>query len=213
MEKNDSGIYYGLNAKDSNITLSGFKKRNDSPLKNEVVIGRSGVGMSCSTKFVKRNNSLLRSLMDDIANASSDPLKPRIDCFREEYFFLSNFYDAPITYNGLTYRNNEAAFQAQKCLDEDVRKRFIHLNASGAKKMGRSVQLREDWEDVKLQIMFQICMAKFLQNEELRKQLLATEDFILEEDNTWGDKFWGTVNGAGENNLGKTLMIVRNLLG
>ena len=37
-----------------------------------------------------------------------------IDKFRGKYFFLSNFYVAPVEYQGLTYRNNEAAFQSAK---------------------------------------------------------------------------------------------------
>lgn len=35
--------------------------------------------------------------------------------FRGEYYFLSNFYSAPVTYNGICFENNEAAFQAAKC--------------------------------------------------------------------------------------------------
>ena len=35
-----------------------------------------------------------------------------IDSFRGKYYFLSNFFPAEVTYNGLTYQNNEAAFQA-----------------------------------------------------------------------------------------------------
>ena len=38
----------------------------------------------------------------------------KINSFRKEFYYLSNFYETPVTYNGLTYQNNEAAFQAQK---------------------------------------------------------------------------------------------------
>lgn len=41
--------------------------------------------------------------------------------FRGKYYFLSNFYEAPITYEGITYQNNEAAFQSAKVLDMSVR--------------------------------------------------------------------------------------------
>lgn len=60
--------------------------------------------------------------------------------------------------------------------------------------------------------MYEICMAKFTQNEDLKEKLLATGNDILEEGNTWGDKVWGTVNGVGENKLGKILMKVREEL-
>ena len=43
----------------------------------------------------------------------------KIDHFRGEYAFLSNFWEVPVTYMGLTYGSNEAAFQAQKCMTEE----------------------------------------------------------------------------------------------
>ena len=58
----------------------------------------------------------------------------------------------------------------------------------------------------------EIVEEKFRQNPKLAEMLLATEDAILIEGNTWGDKFWGVCNGVGENNLGKVLMYVRDCL-
>ena len=60
--------------------------------------------------------------------------------------------------------------------------------------------------------MYEICKAKFTQNEDLKEKLLATGNDILEEGNTWGDRVCGTVNGVGENRLGKILMRVREEL-
>lgn len=136
----------------------------------------------------------------------------KINCFRGNYYFLSNFYECPVTYNGLTYRNNEAAFQAQKCINLKDREQFCNINASEAKKLGRIIHLRKDWENVKIQIMKDIVMAKFMQNEDLKEKLLSTGNTYLEEGNTWGDRIWGTVNGVGANNLGKILMNVRKEL-
>lgn len=133
----------------------------------------------------------------------------KINSFRGKYYFLSNFYDAPVTYDGLTYRNNEAAFQAAKVLDRTTKEIFTTLDPGSAKKEGRHVKLRPDWERVKFNIMSDICEAKFTQNPDLKDKLLATGDTYLEEGNTWGDKIWGTVNGEGQNNLGKILMAVR----
>lgn len=132
--------------------------------------------------------------------------------FRGQYAFLSNFYDATITYAGLTYQNSEAAFQAQKCVQDYDKKKFCNLNPSEAKRLGRRVQLRSDWDSIKYRKMYEIVKAKFEQNDELRENLIATGDAHLEEGNTWGDRIWGTVNGIGENHLGITLMKVREEL-
>lgn len=132
-----------------------------------------------------------------------------INSFKGKYYFLSNFYSAPVTYDGLTFQNNEAAFQAAKCIKPELRKQFVNLNPSEAKRSGRRVKLRSDWEQVKVQIMKEICKAKFDQNEALRQQLIATGKETLEEGNTWGDRIWGTVNGVGQNHLGKILMEIR----
>ena len=135
----------------------------------------------------------------------------KIGFFQGEYFFLSN-YGAPVTYEGLTYQNNEAAFQAQKCSDTKDREAFTNMNPSEAKKAGRKVLLRKDWEQIKMSVMAGIVKAKFEQNEELAKKLLATGDAYLEEGNDWGDRIWGTVNGQGANCLGMILMNTREEL-
>lgn len=132
-----------------------------------------------------------------------------INEFRGPYYFLSNFYEAPVTWNSITYRNNEAAFQSAKTNNITVRETFATMNPSTAKREGRRVTLRPDWEEVKYQVMYEICLAKFTQNRELRERLLTTGDEYLEEGNTWGDRIWGTVNGQGNNWLGKILMQVR----
>lgn len=136
----------------------------------------------------------------------------KIDSFKGKYYFLSNFYKATVTFDGITYTNNEAAFQAQKVLDHNTRLEFSKLNPSQAKYKGRRVELREDWEDVKCNLMYDICKAKFTQNLGLREMLLSTGDSYLEEGNNWGDKTWGTVNGVGSNLLGIILMEIRNVL-
>lgn len=137
-------------------------------------------------------------------------VKP-IDSFRGEFYFLSNFYEAPVTFDGLTYRNNEAAFQAQKTVPTE-RKQFCGMSPSEAKYLGRSVSLRTDWEAVKEDLMYQICLAKFTQNKGLGAKLLATGDATLIEGNNWRDREWGVVNGQGKNKLGLILMRVRDEL-
>lgn len=135
-----------------------------------------------------------------------------INEFRGKYYFLSNFYNAKVNWEGITYLNNESAFQSAKVLDKEVRLKFANLDPSSGKRKGRHVQLRYDWEKIKFDIMYQIVKCKFEQNLDLKEKLIATGDEHLEEGNTWNDKIWGTVNGKGQNNLGKILMRVREEL-
>lgn len=135
-----------------------------------------------------------------------------IQQFSNEYEFLSNFYFCKITYDGLEYLSSESAYQAQKTLDLERRKDFQLYLASRAKRHGRKLKLRPDWEQVKDRIMYEIVLAKFTQNEQLRIALLNTGDAELIEGNTWGDTYWGVYNGQGQNKLGKILMDVRHQL-
>lgn len=132
--------------------------------------------------------------------------------FRGEHYYLSNFFTAKVTYNGLTYENNEAAFQAQKTLSDMERNLFTNLPPNEAKRLGRRVKLRKDWESVKDQYMYEIVKEKFSQHPELRLKLLGTGSKILVEGNNWKDTYWGVCNGVGENKLGKILMRVREEL-
>lgn len=132
-----------------------------------------------------------------------------IQGFRGNYSFLSNFYRCNLIVEDVFYLNAEAAFQAQKVLGHQARQEFSYMQPAEAKKAGRKVLLREDWEKVKFDKMYQICKAKFTQNPELKEKLLATGDTELVEENTWGDTVWGTCGGRGENHLGRILMRVR----
>lgn len=135
-----------------------------------------------------------------------------INEFRGKCYFLSNFYSAPVEYEGIVYQNNEAAFQSAKTTNYETRLKFANLDPSSAKGKGRRIQLRHGWDIIKFDIMYEIVKAKFSQNEELKQKLIDTGNEHLEEGNTWGDKIWGTVNGKGQNNLGKILMRVRKEL-
>lgn len=131
--------------------------------------------------------------------------------FRDQYYFLSNFYETPVTWEGITYQNNEAAFQSGKVATQKERAEFANLNPSEAKRKGRRVKLVENWEEIKNQVMYEVCLAKFTQHPELMDALLDTEDELLVEGNTWGDQIWGVSKGKGENRLGKILMLIRQM--
>lgn len=139
---------------------------------------------------------------------------PMIDKFDGQYRFLSNFHVlfSPIEDElGLKYNSVEAAYQASKTLDIDERRVFTVLGADKAKKLGKKIKMRPDWDEVKLSVMEDLLRKKFT-NDQLREKLLATGDVELIEGNWWGDRFWGVCKGEGENHLGKLLMKIRGEL-
>ena len=147
--------------------------------------------------------------------AAVEPEAPAKDTrkngFRGEHAFLSNFHLADLAVGGHTFHSLEAAFQAAKCADPEDQSIFADLSPNAAKKLGRKIELRPDWEEVKLGVMKDLLAIKF-QDPELQAQLLATGDLELVEANTWGDVFYGEVNGKGENHLGRLLMDLRENL-
>ena len=131
--------------------------------------------------------------------------------FQGKYRFLSNFYPVFIEYDGKTYPSVEHAYQAAKTLDLKERDKIRQATTPGqAKKLARSITLREDWDDIKYYIMVLLINKKF-QLDPLKAMLLTTGNEELQEGNMWGDIYWGIDlrSGVGENNLGKILMMVR----
>lgn len=135
-----------------------------------------------------------------------------IDTFSSIYAFLSNFYASKVVYEGLCYNTVEHAFQAAKTLSIKERQRISKADTPGsAKRIGRGVSLRPDWEMIKYNVMCDLVLKKFMNHKHLRTQLLMTNDAQLVEGNTWGDTIWGVCNGVGTNWLGKILMEVRDI--
>ncbi len=135
-----------------------------------------------------------------------------INEFDGKHHFLSNFWEHPIVWLGIDFNSVEAAYQASKALSLIIAREFSTLPPGQAKKKGRLITVRPDWENVKLGIMESLVRIKFTDNPWLKEQLLATGDEELIEGNWWGDTFWGVCKGVGQNNLGKILMQVRQEL-
>lgn len=129
--------------------------------------------------------------------------------FKGEYGFLSNMYLCNgIEWEGEVYKTSETIFQMMKCKNDEDKKRFKILNGFEAKKLGRKVELRTDWDEVKVDVMRDVLKAKF------KGRLLAKLRNVkvgIVEDNHWGDRYWGVCNGVGENMLGKLLMEIRDV--
>lgn len=135
-----------------------------------------------------------------------------IQGFFGPYRWLSNFHICGIQYEGFVYPSTENAYMAAKTFDTQLRIPLQTLAPKEAKQYGKTIPLRKDWEEVKLEIMYQLNKQKFEWNLELRSALLATGDKYIEETNWWKDTFWGVCNGVGENNLGKIIMRIRQEL-
>ena len=132
--------------------------------------------------------------------------------FKGKYEFLSNMYPEVLYVDGQIYPSAEHAFQAMKCLDKDDRIAMsLRRSSEEAKKAGRLVDLRPDWEEVKVDMMYKVLKAKF-EDPELAQKLRDTGDEELIEGNTWKDTFWGVYKDNGQNMLGKLLMKVRKEL-
>lgn len=137
----------------------------------------------------------------------------RITQFRGQWFFLSNFYRQEFQWAGYTWPTAEHAFQAVKTTDRASAEWILEQPTPQlAKHWGRQVTLRPGWDNCKVLWMLDILRAKFLPTYYLAEALLGTGSAHLEESNTWGDTFWGTVNGNGQNKLGLCLMKVRSEL-
>lgn len=129
--------------------------------------------------------------------------------FQGEHRFLSNFFPARVPLDGVWYPTVEHAYQAAKTTVLEERELVRLCRSPGqAKRMGRALTIREDWENRRVVIMRLLLWEKF-QIPHLRAALLATRDARLEEGNLWGDTFWGVHNGRGRNVLGELLMEIR----
>ena len=124
-------------------------------------------------------------------------MMPKITKFSGDYSFLSNFHHSQVEFEGDIYPTVEHAFQAAKATDPVVRMVVKSARTPGeAKKIGRKVILRPDWEDMKVETMLNLLRSKF-SDSTLSRKLLDTGNSELIEGNPWGDRFWG-VSGGGK---------------
>ena len=145
-----------------------------------------------------------------------------INYFSGEYEFLSNFYMTPVLYEGLWYPSSEHAYQAAKTIILKERMMILNCRTPGqAKRMGskksKKITLRPGWDSIRFDIMLEIVISKF-KNEELVKKLISTKNKKLIEGNYWHDNYWGWCdcldcgNRTKSNNLGFILTIARSRL-
>jgi ribA/ribD-fused uncharacterized protein len=131
--------------------------------------------------------------------------------------FLSNFYVGdPLIFpgTGFVYRTGEHMFQAFKANTAEDHTLIAKADTPGkAKQIGRQVQLREEWELIKYDVMRAVLAVKFQPDRAEGQHLLGTGDAMLVEGTYWGDTVWGIDLRApsmpGRNWLGTLLMARR----
>lgn len=133
---------------------------------------------------------------------------------------LSNFLPRKIRFEGITFPSVEHAYQAAKFLDEETRAEIAAIISPGAAKkkaraLARNGRRRPDWMQINLTLMGVLTLQKFTIHEDCREVLLMTGGEDLVEGNDWNDTFFGMVwvdgKWRGQNELGKTLMGVREV--
>ena len=170
-------------------------------------IGQAAATSTSSGRGCRRQKKAVRMM--------SDQHREVIDRFTGPYAFLSNFHPCRVTFYGMTFPSVEAAFQAVKCADHRDRAQFLAMTPEQAKRRGRQIRMRDDWDARKRTIMHNLLVHKFSENPDLIPKLLATGGAVLVEGNTWHDNYWGCCTCSrcggrrGRNNLGRLLMELR----
>lgn len=132
-------------------------------------------------------------------------------------FDFSNFLplDEPFIYQGLLFYYVETFYVAMKTKDFSLRMKISKMKPGKAKRFGRKIELRSDWEEIKIDVMKFALEKKFAKGTSLYKKLKATNGYI-EETNYWHDNIWGNCICEkckylhGNNLLGILLMEIRD---
>jgi ribA/ribD-fused uncharacterized protein len=131
---------------------------------------------------------------------------------KDEYGYFSNFALYPIFINGVIWPSSEHFFQASKFLNNDIAEKIrVSKSPFEAAQLGRtrSTPIRDDWEDIKIEIMRLALEKKFYQYHDLKIKLLDTGEMVIVE-HTANDHYWADGgDGTGKNMLGFLLMELR----
>lgn len=138
-----------------------------------------------------------------------------VSAFTGKNRYLSNFWPVAVEGpGGFLYPTVEHAYQASKTCHPQEWAAILKMPTPGmAKRAGRKVTLREDWDTIKLERMESLLRQKFAIGTELAERLYYTDGEIA-EGNYWHDTYWGVSahTGEGFNHLGRILMKIRDEL-
>lgn len=123
--------------------------------------------------------------------------------------------DEKLSYLPISYITPEHFYQAMKSQYHlDHQKIAAAKTAAIAKKLGKSLIVRPDWNEVKLNVMEYVLNYKFTKNTTHGQKLIKTIEPIIEY-NYWHDNYWGNCtckkceNIIKKNYLGKILEEIR----
>ena len=131
-----------------------------------------------------------------------------------DYSWLSNFSPHPVRDSrGRVWPTAEHMYQACKSPIEAEQELILQAKTPHeAKRLGRTITLREGWEEFKTEAMRRVLALKFRQHPDLEKQLVATHPARLIHEAPW-DGFWGSGrDGRGLNRQGELLEELREKL-
>ena len=143
---------------------------------------------------------------------------------KKERKWLSTFFKAnPFQFNDFTFSTVEHAYHSQKMDNSDPKykdyaQQFTEdITPEEAKALGskktfdeNELELRPDWDEVRLQLMEDISRAYYMANSKMKKKLIDTGDKVLLHKGPRIDSFWGIKKDGGFNHHGKILMKLRN---
>ena len=133
---------------------------------------------------------------------------------RDAHGILSNFANTPIVVEGVTFICAESLFQIMKFTDTEARRGIYSKAGQGlkmcAKHYEKAVGVRQDWGQIIVDVLKFCLMQKYEQNAEFRKELSATGNkFIVEDQSSFrkpADTYGAKLSADGSTWSGPNLM-------
>ena len=121
------------------------------------------------------------------------------------YFKIIQLADSPTKIFMLGRQQKKGGYAVKWVVNKKLMNRLVNDVIDENK----NLEIRPDWNDVRIHIMETALKQKFIQNKQLLELLINTGSKIIVE-NSPRDNFWGIgKDGKGQNNLGKLLMKLR----